>query len=264
MTRMRTLALAAVGLCFATASAADDYPSRPVRIVVPFAPGAINDTVGRVLAAALTERLGKQFLVENRAGAGSVVGNEVVANAPKDGYTLLIVSLATAVAPALYKLPYDPIHGFAPIAIVLSAPNVILVNPAVPAQSLRELIDLAKRKPGDVQYGSGGIGSFMHLGGEMFKIAAGVDLLHVPYKGGGPAITSLIGGHLSLVFATSVTGPPHVRAGKLRAIAVGAKKRLPLLPDVPTSGEAGLPGYEVANWVGLRSEEHTSELQSQR
>jgi tripartite-type tricarboxylate transporter receptor subunit TctC len=243
---------AAAGLLALTGvAAAQDYPARPVRVVVPFPPGAINDTVGRLLAQALSERLGKQFVVENRAGAGSVVGNEFVANAPKDGYTLLIVSLATAVAPALYKLPYDPVHSFAPVAMVLSAPNVVVVNPSVPVHSLKELIELAKSKPGDIQYGSGGVGSFMHLGGEMFKLAAGVDLLHVPYKGGGPAFISLIGGHVSAIFATSVTAPPHIRAGKVRALAVGARNRLPLLPDVPTAAEAGLPNYDVANWIGV-------------
>ncbi len=252
MTRRSSL-LAAAGLLltFASATSAQDYPTRPVRVIVPFPPGAINDTVGRLIAAQLSERLGKQFVVENRAGAGSVVGSEAVANAPKDGYTLLIVSLATTVAPALYKLPYDPVTAFKPVAMMLSAPNVVLVHPEVPARSLQEFIELAKRKPGEVQYGSGGVGSFMHLGGEMFKLAAGVNLLHVPYKGGGPAIVSLIGGHLSAAFVTSVTGPPHVRAGKLRALAVGAKQRLSLLPDVPTAAEAGLPGYDVANWIGL-------------
>src|SRR5262245_13162567 len=183
-TMVRKLLLA-VAACIAalTTATAQDYPTRPVRVIVPFPPGAINDTVGRLIAAQLSEKLGKQFVVENRAGAGSVVGNEIAANAPKDGYTLLIVSLATAVAPALYKMPYDPVHAFAPVAMILSAPNIVLVHPSVPVNSLQEFIALAKRKPGDVQYGSGGVGSFMHLGGEMFKLAAGVDLLHVPYKG---------------------------------------------------------------------------------
>ena len=252
MARRLSLLLAVAGLLIAwvPAAVAQDYPTRPVRIIVPFPPGAINDTIGRLLAAQLTERLGKQFLVENKPGAGGVVGTEIAANAPKDGYTLLIVSTPYTVAPAMYKLPYDPRNAFTPIAFVLSAPNVIVVNPSVPARSLKELVDLAKQKPGDIQYGSGGVGSFMHLSGEMFKLAAGVDLLHVPYKGGGPAITSLIGGHINMVFATTVTAPPHLRSGKLRALAIGSKKRHPMLPDVPTAEEAGVP-YQVSNWVGL-------------
>jgi len=244
--------LAMVGLlvAFASRSSAQDYPTRPVRIIVPFPPGAINDTIGRLLAAQLTERFGKQFVVENKPGAGGVVGTEVAANAPKDGYTLLIVSTPYTLAPTLYKLSYDPHTAFTPIAFVLSAPNVIVVHPSV-AKSLKELIDVAKQKPGEIQYGSGGVGSFMHLGGELFKLSAGVDLLHVPYKGGGPALTSLIGGHVGVAFATTVTAPPHVRAGKARALAVASKNRHPLFPEVPTTEEAGLPGYEVANWVGV-------------
>ncbi len=253
MTRRLSLLIAAATLIASLAppAAAQDYPTRPVRIIVPFPPGAINDTIGRLLAAQLSERLGKQFIVENKPGAGGVLGTEVAANAPKDGYTLLIVSTPYTVAPALYKLNYDPLSAFTPIAFVLSAPNVIVTNTARPIHSLKELIDLAKSKPGDVQYGSGGVGSFMHLGGELFKLAAEVDLLHVPFKGGGPAITNLIGGHVGVVFATTVTAPPHIRAGRLRALAIGSKKRHPLLPDVPTAEEAGVKGYEVANWVGV-------------
>jgi tripartite-type tricarboxylate transporter receptor subunit TctC len=240
----RYAVLAAAGwlLAFASTVSAQDYPNRPVRIIVPFPPGAINDTVGRQLAAQLTERFGKQFIVENKPGAGGVVGTEIAANAPKDGYTLLIVSTPYTLAPSLYKLPYNPHTAFAPVAIVLSAPNVIVVHPSV-AKSLKELVDLAKQKPGEIQYGSGGVGSFMHLGGELFKLSAGVDLLHVPYKGGGPAITSLIGGHVGVVFATTVTGPPHVRAGKARA-----RGRI----EEPPSGVAGCPHRRGSRGAGLR------------
>lgn len=256
MARRRSLLLVAAALLAAFTStgsapgSAQDYPTRPVRIIVPFPPGAINDTIGRLLAAQLTEKFGKQFVVENKPGAGGVLGTEVAASAPKDGYTLLIVSTPYTLAPSLYKLNYDPHNAFTPIAFILSAPNVIVVHPSV-AQSLKQLVDLAKQKPGNVQYGSGGVGSFMHLGGELFKLSAGVDLLHVPYKGGGPAITNLMGGHVSVVFATTVTAPPHVRTGKVRALAIASKKRHPRLPDVPTTEEAGLPGYEVGNWVGV-------------
>jgi tripartite-type tricarboxylate transporter receptor subunit TctC len=164
---------------------------------------------------------------------------------------LLVVSLVNAVNPWLYKLPYDPIKSFAPIAIIVSAPNLLVVNPELPANSVAELVALAKQKPGQVQYASGGVGSFQHLGGELFKLAAGVDMLHVPFKGGGPAVIDVIGGHTKVVFTTTITGLPHVRARKLRALGIGAKTRSPVLPEVPTIAEAGVPGYEAANWIGI-------------
>ncbi len=238
-------------VAFATPSVAQDYPTKPVRVIIPFPPGAINDNVGRLVATELSNRLGKQFIVDNRAGAGGVVGTELAANAPKDGYTLLVVSLVNTVNPWLYKLNYEPIKSFAPIAFLASSPNVLVVNPQVPVKTLGEFIALAKKQPGKVQYASGGIGSFMHLGGELFKMSAGIDLLHVPFRGGGPAMTDVMGGHTNAAFATIPTATPQVRAGKVRALAVGAAKRQATLPDVPTAAEAGVPGYEVANWVGL-------------
>jgi tripartite-type tricarboxylate transporter receptor subunit TctC len=247
----RLLTSAVLALALATAAAAQDYPARPVRIVVPFPPGGINDTVGRLVATQLSARLGKQFVVENRGGAGGVVGSEFVANAPKDGHTLLIISLAHAVNPWLYKLPYDPIKSFTPIGAIMGAPNVVVVHPSLPVHSIKELVALAKQKPGSLQYASAGIGSFLHLGGELFKLAAGVDLLHVPFKGAGPAMVDLIGGHTTVAFVSTVTAPPHVRSGKLRALGVGATTRNAALPDVPTVAEAGVPGYEVSNWIGL-------------
>ena len=226
---MHALLLKTAGLMLAltAAAAAQEYPTKPVRLIVPFPPGAINDTVGRMIATQLSARLGKQFVVDNRGGAGGVIGTELAANAPKDGYTLLVVSLVNAVNPWLYKLPYDPIKSFAPIATVASAPNLLVVNPELPAKSVAELVALAKQKPGQVQYASGGVGSFQHLGGELFKLAAGVDMLHVPFKGGGPAVIDVIGGHTKVVFTTTITGIPHVRAGKLRALGIGAKARSP-------------------------------------
>jgi tripartite-type tricarboxylate transporter receptor subunit TctC len=238
-------------LSLTSLAAAQDYPTKPVRVIIPFPPGAINDTVGRLIATQLSERLGKQFVVENRAGAGGVVGTELAVHAPKDGYTLLIVSLVNTVNPWLYRLTYEPIKAFAPIAFLASAPNVIVVNPDVPAKSLSEFIALAKKRPGKIQYASGGIGSFMHLGGELFKLSAGVDLLHVPFKGGGPAMIDVVGGHTNAVFATVPTATPQVKSGKARALAVGAPKRQAALPDVPTAAEAGLPGYDVSNWIGI-------------
>jgi tripartite-type tricarboxylate transporter receptor subunit TctC len=238
-------------LALTSIAAAQDYPSKPVRVIIPFPPGGVNDTVGRLVATQLSTRLGKQFIVDNRGGAGGTVGTELAANAPKDGYTLLVVSLAHTVNPWLYKLPYDPIKAFAPIAIVASAPNVIVVHPSLPVHSVKELVDMAKQQPGKLQYASAGVGSFMHLGGELFKLAAGVDLLHVPFRGAGPAMIDIVGGHTKVAFATTITAPPFIRDGKLRALGVGAASRSPALPDVPTVSEAGVPGSEVANWIGL-------------
>ena len=250
---IRALALKTTTLLFAltTIATAQDYPSKPVRVIIPFPPGGINDTVGRLVATQLSTRLGKQFVVDNRGGAGGIVGTELTANAPKDGYTLLVISLAHAVNPWLYKLPYDPIKAFAPVAIVASAPNVITVHPSLPVHSVKELIALAKEKPGQVQYASAGVGSFMHLGGELFKLSAAVNLLHVPFRGAGPAMIDILGGHTKVAFATTLTAPPYVRDGKLRALGIGAATRSPALPDVPTVAEAGVPGYEVANWIGI-------------
>ena len=238
-------------LALAAPAQADDYPNRAVRIIIPYAPGGINDVSARVVATHLSQRLGKQFVAENKTGAGGVVGTELAAHAPKDGYTLLVVSLVNTVNPWLYKLNYEPIKSFAPIAFVAASPNILVVNPQVPAKTLGEFIALAKKQPGKVQYASGGVGSFMHLGGELFKLSAGVNLLHVPFRGGGPAMTDVMGGHTNAAFATIPTAAPQVNAGKVRALAVGATKRQAALPDVPTADEAGLPGYHVSNWVGL-------------
>src|SRR5262247_1958437 len=239
MARIRSLMLTAFSFLLAlTAGAtAQEYPSKPVRLIVPFPPGAINDTVGRIVATQLTGRLGKQVVVDNRSGAGGVIGTEIAANAPKDGYTLLIVSLVNAVNPWLYKLSYDPVASFTWIAPIGSAPNVLLVNPELPVGSVGELVAYAKEKPGQVQYASGGVGSFMHLGGELFKLAAGVDLLHVPFKGAGPAMVDVLGGHTKVAFTTTLTGPPYVRQGKLRALGIGSATRNASLPEVPTISE---------------------------
>jgi tripartite-type tricarboxylate transporter receptor subunit TctC len=245
------LRIAGVLLTLTTIAAAQDYPTKPVRVIIPFPPGAINDTVGRLIATQLSNRLGKQFIVENRAGAGGVVGTELAANAPKDGYTLLVVSLVNTVNPWLYTLNYEPIKSFTPIAFLASSPNVVVVNPEVPVKTLGEFIALAKKQPGKIQYASGGVGSFMHLGGELFKLSAGVNLLHVPFRGGGPAMIDVVGGHTNAIFATVPTATPQVKSGKARALAVGALTRQSVLPDVPTATEAGLPGYDVANWVGI-------------
>ena len=253
MTGMLSLLLKTAGLVLALtgAVAAQDYPTKPVRIVVPFPPGAFNDQVGRIIPAELSERLGKQFVVENRGGAGGIIGAEIVANAPKDGHTLLIVSLATAVNPWLYTLPFEPVKAFAPVSMIVTAPNVVAVYPGLPARSIKELIALAKQQPGALQYSSSGVGTFVHLSGELFKLAAGIDMLHVPFKGTAPAMIDVMAGNTKVTFGSTASTMPHLRSGKVRALGVGGRQRSPALPDVPTVIEAGLPGYEAANWIGL-------------
>src|SRR6266496_819337 len=245
MPRLHALLIKTAGLIIAltTAAAAQDYPTKPVRLIIPFPPGGSNDVVGRLFATHLSERLGKQVVVDNRgAGAGGIVGTEIVANSPHDGYTIGIISLAHAVNPWLYKLPYDPIKDFAPIGVMGSGPNVVVVHPSLPVNSIKELVALAKKEPGELQYASAGIGSFQHLGGELFKLEAGVDILHVPFKGGGPAMIDVVGGHTKVMFSSLVQTTPHIKTGKLRALGVGGATRNPVLPDIPTVAEAGVPG----------------------
>jgi tripartite-type tricarboxylate transporter receptor subunit TctC len=253
MLKLRSLLLGAVGLLLAlTAPAvADDYPNRPVRLIIPFPPGGSNDVVGRVIATHLGEGLGKQVIVDNRGGAGGVIGTDAAAKAAPDGYTIAVISLAHAVNPWLYKLPYDPIKGFVPIGVMAKGPNVLSVNPEFPVKSVKELVALAKQKPGDIQYASAGVGSFQHLGAELFKLQAGVDMLHIPFKGGGPAMIDVMGGHTKVIFSSLVQTTPHIKSGKLRPLGVGGTQRSAVLPDVPTIAEAGVPGYAAENWWGL-------------
>ena len=247
-----SIAATGVLLALATpATAQSDYPNRPVRLIIPFPPGGSNDVVGRMIGTSLSDKLGKQVIVDNRAGAGGVVGTEIASKAPADGYTLLVISLAHAVNPWLYKLPYDPIKDFAPIGVMGSGPNVVVVHPSLPVNSIKELIALAKKQPGDLQYASAGIGSFQHLGGELFKLEAGVDILHVPFKGGGPAMIDVVGGHTKVMFSSLVQTTPHIKTGKLRALGVGSRDRSKVLPDVPSVAEAGVPTYEAVNWWGI-------------
>ena len=233
------------------APAAADYPDKPVRLIIPFPPGGSNDVVGRLVANQLSEKLGHKVFVDNRGGAGGVIGTEAVASAAPDGYTLLVVSIAHAVNPALYTLKYDPIKSFTPISIMATGPNVLAVNPSLPVKDVKELVALAKEKPGSIDYASAGVGSFQHLGAELFKLVAGVNLQHVPYKGGGPAMGDVIAGHVKVMFSSLVQTTPFINSGQLRALGVGGSKRNPVLPDVPTIQEAGVPGYIADNWWGI-------------
>jgi tripartite-type tricarboxylate transporter receptor subunit TctC len=248
-----SLVAAACALVLTGSAAAQDYPTKPVRMIIPFPPGGGSDVTGRVVATALSERLGRQMVVDNRAGAGGVIGSEIAAHAPRDGYTLLMVSLAHVVNPWLYDLKgrYHPIKSFAPVAIIAASPVVLVVNPSVPVHSVADLVALAKKQPGRLQYASAGVGSVTHLAAELFKYTARVDMLHVPFKGAGPATLDVVGGHTHLLFGGLLATVPQVRSGKLRALGVGSLKRNAILPDVPSIAEAGVPGYETVNWFGL-------------
>ena len=237
----------------APAHAAEPYPAKPVRIVVPFAAGGSTDILARNIAQRLNESLRAPVIVENRPGGGAVVGAEHVARSAPDGYTLLMGTNTThAVAPHLYsKLPYNPLRDFVPVAEVAYNPQFLDVHPSIPARSVKELIALARARPGQLNFGSAGQGTTAHMAMELFRSMAKVDLVHVPYKGTGPALIDLIGGHLSLMFDVVLTTLPHMRAGKLRVLGVSSLQRVEVAPDVPTIAESGLPGYEALVWFGL-------------
>jgi tripartite-type tricarboxylate transporter receptor subunit TctC len=237
----------------ALAASAQQYPSHALRLIVPFPPGGPTDIVARPLAVKLAEALGQAVMVDNRGGAGGNVGAEVVAKAPADGYTVLMGTVGTqAINITLYKhLAFDPAKDFVPIAQVASAPVLLVANPKLPVNSVKDLIALAKQKPGALNYGSAGSGSPGHLSGELFKSMAGVELTHIPYKGSAPAIANLIGGEIQLMFDPIQSPLPHVKSGALKALGVSSAERSPLLPDTPTIAEAGVPGYETTAWWGI-------------
>jgi tripartite-type tricarboxylate transporter receptor subunit TctC len=232
---------------------AQQYPSKPIRLIVPFTPGGSTDIVARIVGQKLGEALGAQVLIDNRPGAGGNIGVELAAKAAPDGYTLVMGHIGTfAVNPALYaRLPYDPIRDFAPISLVAMVPNMLVVHPSLPVKSVKELIALSRSRPGQLNYGSSGAGGTPYLAVEYFKLMAKVDIVHIPYKGAAPMIIDLIGGQLSLTITGIPPLLPHVKAGKLKALAVATSKRLPLLPELPTIAEAALPGYEATSWYGV-------------
>ena len=231
---------------------AADYPSKPIRIVVPYPPGGFNDTLARTLGQKLYEKWGQAVVVDNRPGGGTTIGTNLAAKSAPDGYTLLIVSFAFAVNPALYAtLPYDTSKDFAPVIFAATTPNLLVVNPDLPAKSVKELIALARTKPGALNYASAGNGSSNHLSMELFKTLAGIDAVHIPYKGSAPAVSDLIGGQVNVMFDNVPNVLPQVKAGKLRALAVSSKERSPFVKDLPTVAESGVPGFDVSVWFGV-------------
>jgi tripartite-type tricarboxylate transporter receptor subunit TctC len=229
------------------------YPVKPVRVIVAFPPGGSIDTVARLTGQRLAESLGQSFVIDNRAGAAGIIGTEAVVRAPPDGYTLLMGSAsAITSAPSVYaKLPYDPLRDLAPIVLVANQPNVLIVHPSVPARSVKEFIALARANPGKLNYGSSGIGATQHMSAELFAMMTGTQIVHVPYKGGPPAMADLLGGQIDFMFDTAPSSVPMVKAGKVRALAVTSRERSKVFPDLPTMDEAGLKGFELRGWIGL-------------
>jgi len=252
LTRITTRAMFVAALVLASTASAQSYPSRVIRIIVPQSAGGSTDLVARPIAKIMAESLGQPVIVDNRPGAGSIVGCDAVAKSPPDGYTLLMVAASFSISPSLVKqLPYDAVRDFSPITQVSAFPNILVVQSSSPLKSVGEFIAYAKANPGKLNYGSSGIGTGTHLSTEMLKYMAGIDLVHVPYKGGAPSVAALLAGQVQVVLATISTALPHVRTGALRALAVTTAQRWPSVPDLPTLAESGLPGYDYTSWVGL-------------
>jgi len=249
---MRPVIFIALAAALAGAAHAQNYPARPVRIVVPYAAGGNTDFTARVIATKLTDVFGQQVVVENRPGGATNIGSDLVAKAPADGYTLLMGGASNAINMSLYaKLPYDTLRDFAPVILCVKGANVLSVHPSLPAKNVKELIALAKASPGKLNFASSGLGSSNQMAGELFKLMAGVNIVHVPYKGNAPALTDTIAGQVEMIFSGVPALIPHIQSGRLRAIAIGSLKRFPAIPQVPTIDESGLKGYEATTWFGL-------------
>ena len=259
--KRRSALLAALSVCLSNAafSAAPGYPNKPVRMVVPYAAAGPTDTLARIVANKFSELWGQQVIVDNRPGANSIVGTEIVARAQPDGYTLLVALPAFAINPTMYpKLSYDTLRDFAPVSMMGTAGYVIIVNPSLPVKSVKDLVTYAKARPGQLSFGSGGAGSPAHLAIELLKQKAGIDMEHVPYKGGAPALLDLVAGRIHVMANPIGSSMPFVKAGKLRAIAVSSEKRSRIIPDLPTVAEAGISGYRVSTWYGIFAPAKTS------
>ena len=253
------LVLAASLALVAAVAQAQQYPARAVRIVVPSAPGGGTDITARILAPKLSELLGQQFVVENRAGAGTMIGGEVVARAAPDGYTLLMGISTLAINPATYKkVPYDALKDFATISQVVSLPNVLVTHPSVPVKTVKELVAFTRARPGEIHYASAGVGTNPHLSMELFLLMGRIKMVHVPYKGSGPGLVDIVAGHVSVMTPSILSGIPHIKSGRLRGLGVTSAKRAGGVPDIPTISEAGLPGYEAVQWFGLLAPAATS------
>jgi len=252
-------ALLPVLLCYPVSATAQSYPARPIRLIVPFPPGGGTDTMARVIGPKLGEALGQQVVPENRGGAGANIGAEIAAKSPPDGYTLMLATITNAIGASLYsKLNYDLVRDFATITQLATTPHILVVHPSVPVKSVKEFLALAKAKPGELAYSSSGSGSAAHLAGELFNSLTGVKTTHVPYKGGGPSMIALVGGEVSLAFATMPSAIGYVRSGRLRGIAVTTERRSPSTPELPTIAETGVAGYEAGSWYGLSAPAGTS------
>jgi len=247
-----TAAIAAQAASAQDKSAPDSFPNRPLRLIIPYAPGGATDIVGRIVAQKLTERLSQQVVVDNRPGAGAIIGSEILAKSAPDGYTMMSANIAHGANPYLHKkLPYDTVKDFAPVTLMVVIPMVLIVNASVPARSVPVFIGLAKAKPGQLTYGTAGVGSAIHLAMELFKFSTGTNIIHIPYKGGGPAIADVMAGQITAMFSTIAMAVPYVKGGKLLAFGVSSTKRSAALPDVPTVAEAGISGAELNEWQGI-------------
>ncbi len=248
------LACIVVACACSAATLAQEYPARPIRLIVAYPPGGGTDVTARTIVARLSEGLGKQVVIDNRPGASSTLGTDLVAKAMPDGYTLLMSDTTFGIVPGLYgRLPYDALRDFQPVTQITGVPGALVVHPAVPANSVKELVALAKSKPGGLNFGSGGVGTPVHMAGELLKLAANINIVHIPYKGAGPAFTDLLGGHFQLMFPTLQSAVPHIKSGRLRLLALTSTKRSPAFPDTPVMAEAGVPGVVAVAWFGIHA-----------
>lgn len=249
---MKQLMACLMGVLLVDCAFAQNYPSRPIRMIVPFAAGGGTDVVARVIAPKLTQQLGQNVIIDNRTGASGNVGSEIAARAAPDGYTVIMGNVSShAINASVFKLPYDPVKDFAPVSVVAIAANVLVVHPSFAAKSVQDLIAAARNAPGKIDYASAGNGSPAHLAGELFKVLAKVEMNHIPYNGNAPAITALLSGQVALMFSAMPAAIPHARTGKLRALAVTSLKRVSGAPELPTIAESGLPGFDVTQWIGI-------------